>query len=108
NAHRIRQGLLPEMAAPSALRLKFGKGGDAAGGSDCIFVPAPPAQVAAVAAEWAASYLPRVLRVPPGEIQAIAPLVRVCQTLNSMLQERLNPARGQPERPHGALPLRLG
>ncbi len=108
NAHRIRQGLLPEMAPPAALRLKFGKQSDAPGGSDCIFVAAPPAQVAAVAADWAASYLPRVLRVPPGEVQAIAPLVRVCQTLNSMLQERLNPARGQPERPHGALPLRLG
>ena len=46
--------------------------------------------------------------MPPGEVQAIAPLVRVCQTLNSLLQERLNGARGQPERPHGALPLRVG
>ena len=32
----------------------------------------------------------------------------VCQTLNSQLQTRLNPARGQGERPHGALPLRVG
>ena len=49
-----------------------------------------------------------MLGVPAGEVQAIAPLVRVCQTLNSMLQERLNPASGQAERPHGALPLRVG
>jgi len=108
NAHRIRQGLQPEMAPPAALRLRFGKHGDPAAGSDCIFVPASPAQVTGVAADWAASYLPRVLGVPPGEVQAIAPLVRICQSLNSLLQERLNPAKGQPERPHGALPLRLG
>ena len=69
---------------------------------------APASRVAAVAAEWAADRLPRVLGVPAGEVQAIAPLVRVCQTLNSMLQARLNPARGQGERPHGALPLRVG
>ena len=52
--------------------------------------------------------MPRLLGVPPGDIQAIAPLVRVCQTLNSLLQERLNGSRGQPERPHGALSLRVG
>src|SRR5919202_1316472 len=46
--------------------------------------------------------------VAAADVQAIAPLVRVCQTLNSLLQERLNPARGQSERPHGALPLRVG
>jgi exodeoxyribonuclease V alpha subunit len=103
NAHRIRQGLLPVMALPTALGRAAGDGG-----SDCVFVTAPPARVAAVAADWAAMRLPRLLGVPPGEVQAIAPLVRVCQTLNSMLQERLNPSRGQGERPHGALPLRLG
>jgi exodeoxyribonuclease V alpha subunit len=101
NAHRIRQGLLPELAPASALVQKVG-------GSDCVFVAAPASRVASVAAEWAADRLPRVLGVPAGEVQAIAPLVRVCQTLNSMLQARLNPARGQSERPHGALPLRVG
>ncbi|MFN8635285.1 MAG: AAA family ATPase [Chloroflexota bacterium] len=103
NAHRIRQGLLPEMGTVTALSLPAERGG-----SDCVFVAAPAARVAAVAAEWAAVRLPRLLGVPSGEIQAIAPLVRVCQTLNGMLQERLNPARGQPERPHGALSLRAG
>jgi exodeoxyribonuclease V alpha subunit len=101
NAHRIRQGLLPELAPASALTQQVG-------GSDCVFVPAPAARVAAVAAEWASTRLPRLLGVPAGEVQAIAPLVRVCQTLNSQLQTRLNPARGQGERPHGALPLRVG
>lgn len=101
NAHRIRRGLLPELAPPSALVQKVG-------GSDCVFVPAPAARVATVAADWAADRLPRLLAVPAGEVQAIAPLVRVCQTLNSQLQARLNPARGQAERPHGALPLRVG
>jgi exodeoxyribonuclease V alpha subunit len=142
NAHRIRQGLLPELASPSALVQAFGgsgtstvRAGPAAAlaaerrlgasgrpvppgpargelavprGSDCVFVAAPPSRVAAVAAEWAAERLPRLLGVPPGEVQAIAPLVRVCQTLNSLLQQRLNPPRGQGERPHGALSLRLG
>src|ERR671932_771737 len=46
--------------------------------------------------------------VAAGDVQAIAPLTRVCQTVNSLLQARLNPARGQAERPHGALPLRVG
>jgi exodeoxyribonuclease V alpha subunit len=112
NAHRIRQGLLPELGSPQALMQAFGAGASQRGGqrvgSDCVFVAAPAPRVATVAAEWAALRLPRLLNVPPGEVQAIAPLVRVCQTLNSMLQERLNPGRGQPERPHGALPLRVG
>ncbi|MCC7370722.1 MAG: AAA family ATPase [Chloroflexi bacterium] len=111
NAHRIRQGLRPDLGAPADLYRLFGKGAPGASGpapSDCIFVPAPPARVAAVATEWAAERLPRLLGAPPGEIQAIAPLVRVCQTLNEALQQRLNPGRGQPERPHGALALRVG
>jgi exodeoxyribonuclease V alpha subunit len=129
NAHRIRQGLLPELAPPQALAQAFGllpeqalgprggrnpdadraaRGSAGPTGSDCVFVAAPPSRVAAVAAEWAAVRLPRLLGIAPGDVQAIAPLVRVCQTLNSLLQERLNPGRGQPERPHGALPLRVG
>jgi exodeoxyribonuclease V alpha subunit len=118
NAHRIRQGLLPDMAPPGALAQAFGgegggrgdagPGGSARSGSDCVFVAVPAARVTTVAAEWAALRLPQVLGVPAGEVQAIAPLVRVCQTLNSMLQERLNPTNGQPERPHGALSLRVG
>jgi exodeoxyribonuclease V alpha subunit len=38
----------------------------------------------------------------------VAPLTRVTQAVNGLLQARLNPARGQAERPHGALPLRTG
>lgn len=122
NAHRIRQGQLPVLAPPAALYQAFGGargGGQGASpalgavagrgvGSDCVFVAAPAARVGTVAAEWAADRLPRLLGVPAGEVQAIAPLVRVCQTLNAQLQERLNPAHGQAERPHGALPLRVG
>ncbi|MDP9375256.1 MAG: AAA family ATPase, partial [Chloroflexota bacterium] len=98
NAHRIRQGELPELPPPSALRE----------GVDCVFVPAPAGRVAEVAAEWAAARLPRLLGLAPQEVQTLAPLTRVCQALNSALQARLNPPRGQDERPHGALPLRLG
>jgi exodeoxyribonuclease V alpha subunit len=41
-------------------------------------------------------------------VQVLAPLTRVCQAVNELLQARLNPPRGQAERPHGALPLRVG
>src|SRR5205823_2609840 len=98
NAHRIRRGLGPELARPTAL----------AAGVDCVFVPASGERVVRVAAEWAAVNLPRALGLTPGEVQAVAPLTRVCQTLNSLLQAWLNPPRGQAERPHGALALRVG
>ena len=98
NAHRIRGGELPLFAAPHELEM----------GADCIFVPAAPARVAALGAEWAATRLPAALGVSPGEVQALAPLIRVCQSVNETLQERLNPAQGQAERPHGALALRVG
>ncbi|HWE61041.1 MAG TPA: AAA family ATPase [Chloroflexota bacterium] len=98
NAHRIRQGELPQFAPPEAL----------SAGADCVFVPASPARVAEIGAQWAASRLPRALGVDPGQVQTLAPLVRVCQALNGALQERLNAAHGQAERPHGALPFRVG
>lgn len=98
NAHRVRRGLAPELAPAATL----------AEGVDCVFVPAAAGQVAALGAEWAARRLPLALGVGPDEVQALAPLTRVCQALNSTLQGRLNPPRGQPERPHGALPLRRG
>jgi exodeoxyribonuclease V alpha subunit len=112
NAHRIRQGQNPVLAPPASLfqhlgKLPPGRRADVTP-ADCVFVPASPDRVAAVAAEWAAERLPRLLDVPPSEVQAIAPLVRVCQTLNSLLQAKLNGSRGQPERPHGALSLRVG
>ncbi len=98
NAHRIRRGEAPDLAPAAAL-------GEEA---DCIFVPTAPDRVAAVAAEWAAERLPRYLGGDVGAVQTLAPLVRVCQVLNGALQGRLNPARGQAERPHGALALRVG
>jgi exodeoxyribonuclease V alpha subunit len=98
NAHRIRKGELPELAPAAQL----------AEGVDCVFVPAAPGQVAPLGAEWAARRLPLALGVSPADVQALAPLTRVCQSMNSTLQGRLNPPRGQPERPHGALPLRVG
>jgi exodeoxyribonuclease V alpha subunit len=99
NAHRIRQGQLPQLGGPRALL----------GESDCVFVPAGPERLAEVAMEWAAGYLPAALQCAPEEVQALAPLSRVCQVLNGQLQARLNPARAdRGERPHGALPLRVG
>lgn len=98
NAHRIREGLVPEFDRPEALRQ----------GADCVFVPARTEAVAEVGARWAATLLPRALDVPANEVQALAPLTRVCQALNATLQEQLNPARGQAEQPHGALALRVG
>jgi exodeoxyribonuclease V alpha subunit len=64
--------------------------------------------VAEIGAQWAAARLPKLLGIDAGQVQALAPLTRVCQTLNGALQARLNAARGQAERPHGALPLRVG
>jgi len=98
NAHHIRRGELPDLLPPARLGPE----------ADCIFVPAAPEQVAAVAAAWASEHLPRHLRTAPDAVQTLAPLVRVCQVLNGALQDRLNPARGQAERPHGALALRVG
>jgi exodeoxyribonuclease V alpha subunit len=98
NAHRIREGLPPELAPPEAL----------ARGVDCVFLPAPAARAGEVATPWAAHRLPRLLGVPPAEVQVLAPLTRVCQALNATLQATLNPPRGQAERPHGALALRAG
>jgi len=98
NAHLIRSGEPPELAPPTAF----------AQGIDCLFVAASAEQAPAVAADWAASRLPKLVGLPPSEVQVLAPLTRICQAVNELLQERLNPARGQPERPHGALPLRVG
>jgi exodeoxyribonuclease V alpha subunit len=99
HAHSIRVGEVPILARPPALRE----------GVDCVFVPASAEALAEVATCWAADYLPRFLNVAPSEVQTLAPLTRVCQALNSALQERLNPAGlGRHERPHGALPLRVG
>jgi exodeoxyribonuclease V alpha subunit len=98
NAHRVRVGQVPELFPAAALGRE----------SDCVFVPTPAAAVAAVATPWAARRLPRLLGVPPQEVQVLAPLTRVCQALNAELQAALNPPRGQAERPHGALALRAG
>ena len=99
SAHRIREGLVPTLAPPAALLST----------SDLVFVPAPAGRVSEVAAEWAAVRLPRVLAVSAGDVQALAPLNRVTQAANGLLQARLNPpAESRPERPHGALPLRVG
>ena len=99
NAHLIRRGLLPVGAVREP---------PLPGGSDFVFVPVSAGQAASVAARWAAERLPRALGVGPGEVQTLAPLTRVCQSLNSLLQAQLNPPAGQAERPHGALPLRVG
>ena len=98
NAHLIRRGEMPLLLPSSAL----------ARNADCVFVPVPGAGVAAAGAQWAARDLPRLLGVEPGEVQVLAPLTRVCQAVNALLQERLNPPRGQAERPFGALALRTG
>jgi exodeoxyribonuclease V alpha subunit len=99
HAHSIRAGEVPVLDAASALRA----------GVDCVFVPADADTLTDVASRWAADYLPRFLQVDPAEVQTLAPLTRVCQVLNGALQQRLNPAEdGRAERPHGALPLRVG
>jgi exodeoxyribonuclease V alpha subunit len=98
NAHHVRRGEPLELVHPSEL----------AKTTDCVLIPTAPARLAAVATELAAVRLPRLLDLPPQEVQVLAPLVRVCQSLNGELQRRLNPPRGQAERPHGALPLRVG
>jgi exodeoxyribonuclease V alpha subunit len=98
NAHRIRQGQMPELAPAPMLGQ----------GVDCVFVPAAADRIAESAAQWATVRLPQLAGMGTHEVQVLAPLTRVCQTLNSLLQARVNPPRGQAERPHGALALRLG
>jgi exodeoxyribonuclease V alpha subunit len=99
NAHRIRAGQAPDLLDAREL----------SNGVDCVFVPARAEQVAGLGADWAARLLPTALGVSPGDVQVLAPLTRVCQVLNGDLQARLNPAANHKgERPHGALPLRLG
>jgi exodeoxyribonuclease V alpha subunit len=98
NAHRIRRGEPPELAPAAAL------GPDA----DCVLAPAATARLVETAAAWAVERLPHLDGALAGNVQVLAPLTRVCQAANAVLQERLNPSRGQPERPHGALPLRQG
>ncbi len=58
-------------------------------GCDCVFVPAPSERVAEVAAQWAAVHLPRLSGLAAADVQVLAPLTRVCQMVNSLLQERL-------------------
>ncbi len=97
NAHRIRAGKLPELADPREL----------AAGVDSVFVEARGERVASLGAEWASRLLPDALGVAAGDVQALAPLTRVCQVLNGDMQQRLNPpGRQKAERPHGALALR--
>ncbi len=98
NAHRIRQGQMPELVPFTELGEQH----------DCVFVPAPPERAAEYAAHWAAVRLPQLFGLSSGDVQVLAPLNRVCQSINSQLQMRLNPPKGQAERPHGALPLRAG
>jgi exodeoxyribonuclease V alpha subunit len=97
SAHAIRRGEVPEIAHHARL-----------GDVDCVFVPAPGARVSEVAAEWAVRRLPGATGLDRNDVQVLAPLKRVCQALNAALQPQLNPPTGQAERPHGALPLRVG
>jgi exodeoxyribonuclease V alpha subunit len=101
NAARIREGEPPELAALDA---------PGAPGSDCVFVPARGAAALDAATRWVVAELPRRLGLDPRtEIQVLAPLTRSVAALNERLQAQLNPpAAGVPERPRGALPLRLG
>lgn len=98
NAHLIRKGEMPELAPPHALTK----------GIDCVFLRSPATSLASLATDWATKELPRLTGLTPNEIQVLAPLTRVCQTLNGALQAQLNPSLGQAERSHGALALREG
>lgn len=101
NAARIRAGEPPTLISPPAH-------GDLPG--DCIFLPARGQGALEMAARWAVDELPQRLGLDPRtDIQVLAPLTRSVAALNERLQARLNPpAVSKPERPRGALPLRLG
>jgi exodeoxyribonuclease V alpha subunit len=103
NAARIRAGESPTLIPPSAP-----SGGGTSG--DCVFVQARGATALETAARWAVDEVPQRLRLDAGaDIQVLAPLTRSVAALNERLQARLNPRRpGVPERPHGALALRMG
>jgi len=98
NAARINAGEMPRF------------GGDVA---DCFFLPADdPATAAALVTDLVARRLPARYGFAPGEIQVLAPMHRGdagVGTLNTLLQERLNPAReGLPEARGGGRVYRPG
>ncbi len=101
NAAHIRSGEPPILVPPSPR-------GSVPG--DCVFVPARGANAVEVVARWVVDELPQRLRLDPcTDIQVLAPLTRSVAALNERLQARLNPRRPSvPERPHGALALRVG
>jgi exodeoxyribonuclease V alpha subunit len=102
NAARVRAGESPALIAPAAMGEPLT--------ADCVFVAGRGGAALDVAVRWVVEELPRRLRLDPHtEIQVLAPLTRSVAALNERLQARLNPTvAGVPERPRGALPLRLG
>ena len=111
--HIFRQGAGSGIAA-NAARINAGElprfGGDI---RDCFFLPAEdPAAAAATAVGVVARRLPERYGFAPGEIQLLAPMHRGeagVGALNTLLQERLNPAReGRPEARGGGRVYRPG
>jgi len=98
NAARVNAGEMPRFGADVG---------------DCFFLPADdPAAAAETIVDLVARRLPARYRLGPGEIQVLAPMHRGdagVGALNTLLQERLNPARdGVPEARGGGRVYRPG
>jgi exodeoxyribonuclease V alpha subunit len=98
NAARVNAGAMPRFGADVG---------------DCFFLPAEdPAAAAAIVVDLVARRLPARYRFAPGDIQVLAPMHRGdagVGALNTLLQERLNPAReGVPEARGGGRVYRPG
>jgi len=98
NAARVNAGAMPRFGADVG---------------DCFFLPAEdPAAVAEIIVDLVARRLPARYRFAPGDIQVLAPMHRGdagVGALNTLLQERLNPAReGLPEARGGGRVYRPG
>jgi exodeoxyribonuclease V alpha subunit len=103
NAHRIHEGLPPDLGAPAA-------GGPAADTRDFFFLEQDdPAQAALLVRDLVAQRLPRRYNLSPHDIQVLAPMHRGelgAGNLNQLLQEALT--AGAPELRRGSRVFRVG
>jgi exodeoxyribonuclease V alpha subunit len=101
NAHRLNQGIFPELLAPTPAHRD----------QDCFFIPLeePEAMVETIL-DLVTRRLPKAGHTPE-DIQVLCPMNRGLvgsQNLNQQLQAALNPLRGQAEMVRGARLLRVG
>ena len=118
NAHRINQGLMPEIAEGEQGRKGAGEKGTAAEGHEpqsdfYLFIKEDPGETADLLVDIVAKRLPHKFGLDPiDEIQVLAPMyngLAGVTRLNGLLQEALNPPGGRKvERRIGGRTFRVG